>query len=140
MPDLIGILPAQCRLAIKPVVMAIIDTSDSMVVALLEIIDAELKRLARDYQVTIVECDAVVQTYYSYHGSLKVVHGRGGTDLRPPFEAQFLAKIRPDVIVYFTDGDGPAPDRPPLIPVVWCLTPFGFRPAAWGREIRMAGL
>ena len=38
LPDLIGILPAQCRLAVKPVVMAVIDTSDSMVVALLEII------------------------------------------------------------------------------------------------------
>ena len=137
MPDLIGILPAQCRLAIKPVVMAIIDTSDSMVVALLAIIDAELKRLARDYQVTVVECDAMIQACYPYRGSLKVVHGRGGTDLRPPFEAQFLAKIRPDVIVYFTDGDGPAPDRPPLMPVVWCVTPLGSRPVAWGRQIQI---
>ena len=40
--------------------MKVIDTSDSMVLVLLEIIDAELKRLARDYQVMVVECDAVI--------------------------------------------------------------------------------
>jgi predicted metal-dependent peptidase len=139
MPELIGILPAQCRLAVKPVVMAIIDTSESMVVALLETINVELKRLARDYQVTVVESDAAIQKYYPYRGSLKMVHGRGGTDFRPALEARFLAKIRPDVVICFTDGDGPAPDRPPSMPVVWCLTPDGSSPAAWGREIRMAG-
>jgi predicted metal-dependent peptidase len=139
MPELIGIFPGQCRLAVKPVIMAIIDTSDSMILALLEIIKAELKRLARDFQVMVVECDTVIQASYPYRGSLKMVHGRGGTDLRPPFEAQFLAKIRPDVVIYFTDGDGPAPDRPPSMPVIWCLTPLGSRPVAWGREIQMSG-
>ena len=137
LPDLIGILPAQCRLAVKPVVMAIIDTSDSMVVALIEMIGAELKRLASDYQVTIVECDAAVQASYPYRGHIKVVHGRGGTDLQPPFEAHILRKIRPDVVVYFTDGDGPAPESPPPVPVIWCLTPGGSRPVSWGREIRI---
>lgn len=68
-----------------------------------------------------------------YH--LKMVHGRGGTDLRPPFEAQFPAKVRPDVIIYFTAGGGLAPDRPPLTPVIWCLTPEGSRPVAWGYEM-----
>ena len=139
MPELIGIFPGQCRLAIRPVVMAIIDTSDSMIPALLESITAELKRLARDFQVMVVECDAVIQASYPYRGSLKMVHGRGGTDLRPPFEAKFLAKIRPDVVIYFTDGDGPAPDCPPSMPVIWCLTPLGSRPVAWGREIQMSG-
>lgn len=137
MPDLIGLLPAQCRLATKPIVMAVIDTSASMVTALLEIIGAELSRLARDYQVTVVECDAEVLSCYPYRGRIKTVVGRGGTDLRPPFEAQFLARVRPDVIVYFTDGDGPAPSGPPPIPVIWCLTPCGSRPATWGREIHM---
>lgn len=139
MPELIGILPAQCRLAVKPVVMAVIDTSGSMGIALLEIIDAELKRLAHEYQVMVVECDAEIQTRYPYRAGLEIIHGRGGTDLRPPFEARFLAMIRPDVVVYFTDGEGPAPDHPPPIPVIWCLTPDGSRPAAWGREIHMAG-
>ena len=121
----------------KPLVMAVIDTSDSMIVPLLEIIEVELWRLAHVYQVVVVECDAEVQTCYPYRGRLKMVHGRGGTDLRPPFEAQFLAKVRPDVVIYFTDGDGQAPNRPPLVPVIWCLTPLGHRPAVWGREIRM---
>ena len=138
MPELVGVLPAQCRLSVKPVVMAVLDTSASMTLALIRTVDAELRMLAQDYQVTVVECDAAVQVCYPFQGNLRMVHGRGGTDFRPPFERQFLAKIRPDIIVYFTDGDGPAPDRKPRTPVVWCLTPLGSRPVPWGREVRMA--
>ena len=61
----------------------------------------------------------------------------GGTDLRPPFEPEILCKLRPDVVVYFTDGCGPAPERPPRMPVIWCLTPIGDPPARWGHVVRM---
>ena len=108
------------------------------VLALLEIITAELKRLARDFQVMVVECDTVIQASYPYRAVLKwstVAVGRIFGRLRGPV----LAKIRPDVIIYFTDGDGPAPDRPPSMPVIWCLTPLGSRPVAWGCEIQMSG-
>lgn len=137
MPELIGVLPAQCRRALKPMVMAVLDTSASMGPDLLGIIEGELKRLVRDHQVTVVECDAAIQACYPYRGSLSMVHGRGGTDLRPPFEPQFLAAIRPDVIVYFTDGAGPAPEHPPPVSVIWCLMPGGVSPSSWGRQIRI---
>ncbi|MDA1043715.1 MAG: VWA-like domain-containing protein [Verrucomicrobia bacterium] len=65
------------------------------------------------------------------------MHGRGGTDLRPPFESAFLGKHRPDWVVYFTDGHGKAPDAPPKVPVIWCLTLSGKMPCAWGREVRL---
>lgn len=46
-------------------------------------------------------------------------------------------KHRPDLIVYFTDGYGPAPTQKPRVPVIWCLLPGGEPPADWGRIIRM---
>jgi hypothetical protein len=47
--------------------------------------------------------------------------------------------VRPDVLVYFTDGHGPAPKERPVVAVIWCLTPAGRRPAPWGWLLRMGG-
>jgi hypothetical protein len=135
-PDLAGILPGQGRRATRPKVMAVIDTSGSMSAELLSAVGGELARLARSYQVLIVECDEVVRSVYRYR-PLRTVVGRGGTDLRPPLERVFLREHRPDLVLYFTDGFGPAPDRRPAIPVVWCVLPGGVRPARWGRQIRL---
>ena len=62
----------------------------------------------------------------------------GGTDFRPPFV--YVAKhpeIEPSCFIYITDGYGPAPDNPPLYPVLWILTGDGEKPAPWGRELRL---
>jgi predicted metal-dependent peptidase len=135
---LVGILPAHSVHFDKPVVMAVIDTSGSMDAEILNLVSAELRHLARDYQVVVVECDAEIQAVYDYRGPIDIVHRRGGTDLRPPFENDFPAKTRPDVIAYFTDGDGPAPLKASKIPTIWCLTSDRARPAAWGMALSIA--
>ncbi len=89
------------------------------------------------HDVIVVECDAAVQAVYPYEGPIEHVRGRGGTNFRPALEANFLKETAPDVVVYFTDGHGPAPAVAPTIPVVWCLTVRGVKPAPWGGEIRM---
>jgi predicted metal-dependent peptidase len=137
-PELVGVLPGRLRSAGRPKVMAVLDTSGSITAALLAEVSAELARLARRFAVTVVECDAVVQRAYRYR-PLTAVCGRGGTDLRPPLQRDFLRRHRPDLVVYFTDGLGPAPSRPPGPPVVWCLTPGGRPPAPWGRVVHMEG-
>jgi len=66
------------------------------------------------------------------------VNGRGGTDFRPAIELVQKLKPKPDVVIYLTDGDGPAPDVPPKgIEVVWCIvpTPYGRKPANWGHLV-----
>ena len=138
-PDMVGIVPGKRRQGERPRVMAVIDTSGSITPQLLELISAELGMLARHHAVLVVECDAKVQKVYDYDSPLTVVHGRGGTNFGPPLESKFLRKHRPDLIVYFTDGFGPAPQRGPRIPLVWCLVPGGQRPAGWGRVIQMGG-
>jgi predicted metal-dependent peptidase len=104
---------------------------------LLELINDELARLAKHYAVLVVECDARVHAVFEYRAPLTTVHGRGGTDFRPPLTRKFLRKHWPDLVVYFSDGFGPAPQRSPQTPVVWCLVPGGRRPATWGRVIQM---
>jgi hypothetical protein len=133
-PELAGVVPGKGRFAAKPKVMAVIDTSGSMTAALLADISAELGVMARHFEVVVVECDAAIQAVYPYK-PITDVHGRGGTDFRPPLTAEFLRLHRPDVVVYFTDGFGPAPDKAPSVPVLWCVTPGGMKPAPWGLKI-----
>jgi predicted metal-dependent peptidase len=135
-PDLVGIIPGRRRQATQPRIMAVIDTSGSVTEELLELINAELSKLAKDYEVTVVECDTVIHEAYRYR-PVTEVHGRGGTDFRPPFEREFLRRHRPDLVIYFTDGVGPAPESPPRVPVIWCLVPEGEAPCTWGRGIQM---
>ncbi len=136
-PHLLGIVPGNLRRQESPRIMAVIDTSGSMDADLLSQIRDELQVIRATHKVTVVECDDRVRRVYDFDGELGEVHGRGDTDLRPPFDPDVLGKIRPDVVVYFTDGFGPAPARRPGVAVLWCLTPGGVSPALWGRFVRM---
>jgi hypothetical protein len=135
-PGMAGIIPGKGRFATEPKVMAVIDTSGSMSDPMLSDISAELGLMAQHFEVTVVECDAVVRVVYAYR-PIKKVHGRGGTSFRAPLAQDFLRKHAADLVVYFTDGYGDAPDNPPSVPVVWCITDGGQKPTTWGEEIRM---
>ena len=134
-PELIGVIPGISQCAARRRVMAVIDTSASMSIDMLEQVGGELRRLARTCDVTVVECDCEIQATYSFRGELTGVEGRGGTDLRPPFDTGVLRQFRPDVVIYFTDGAGPAPAMPPRVPTIWCLVDAFDAPADWGHTI-----
>lgn len=136
-PNMAGIIPGKGRFSQKPKVMAVIDTSGSMTVAMLEAISAELGLMAKRYDVLVVECDAQIHRTYPYRPIVSVM-GRGGTDFRPPFEQGFLNEHCPDLVVYFTDGYGPVPARAPTIPVIWCIAEDGVEPAEWGTKIALS--
>ncbi len=137
-PDEKFILPVRSRCAVKPRVMAVVDTSGSIADEELAEITGELEKLALDFEVTIVECDyAIKRVYPLSQNGLGSFIGRGGTSFLPPFEKTFLRRQDPAVVLYFTDGEGEAPSTPPPLPVFWVLTKYGSRPASWGSEIRM---
>jgi len=136
-PELVGVIPGHVQERARARVMAVIDTSGSITRPILERINKELRQIGKKGKVTVVECDKRIHAAYPYRSDITEVRGRGGTDLRPPFEHAFLAKHRPRVIVYFTDGGGRAPLEPPSVPVVWCLSPRGVQPARWGRSVKM---
>ena len=129
-PDLIGVIPGRRRSG-RLHVLAAVDTSASVSKQNLEAINGELVRLSWNCRVTVVECDAAIQRTYRYR-KIQSVSGRGGTDFRPVFDQSFLTKHRPDIVVFFTDGFGPAPATTPALPVLWCLTPHGRKPVKWG--------
>lgn len=68
------------------------------------------------------------------------VPGRGGTSFIPGVEAVDELEPRPDVTIYFTDGDGQAPEDPPEnMQFIWGLINDHARgaPAEWGEAVHI---
>lgn len=65
--------------------------------------------------------------------------GRGGTSFIPAIEHLEKLQPRPQIVVYFTDGEGSAPaEAPNGMFFVWCLMPGYKRPPAdWGVSVFM---
>jgi predicted metal-dependent peptidase len=117
--------------------LAVIDTSGSIDDETLASVAAILQRIEDVAELIVVECDAKIQRVYPFNGVIRSVMGRGGTDFCPPFERAFLAKTGAEAVIYFTDGEGPAPKRQPHVPVIWALTHEGKPPVTWGRTLRV---
>jgi len=88
--------------------------------------------------ITIIECDADVQSVYEYKKRPTIERiGYGGTDFRPPFKLlvdkkytqgrhgnnkTFELRKSVDCIIYLTDGYGSFPTFVPK-PTIWVMTP-----------------
>ena len=136
-PEWVGLVPGRALMADRPRVLFVVDTSSSISDATLEDIAAELRSLGRETEIIVAECDTRVQRTYRFTGLIKHFQGRGGTDFRPPLEHRFLQRTHPNLIIYATDGEGPAPAKAPRVPLVWLLVPGGSSPAEWGTVIKM---
>ena len=133
-------------IAYKPEVMICMDTSGSMgpeqLGASFREIAGVIRSLPHVSHVLFMETDADVAckprriSVKDLHSM--EVHGRGGTDFRPAVAYAQKMKPKPDVLIYFTDGDGYAPaEEPKNLAVVWCVVPSYYRkaPAPWGKVI-----
>ncbi len=67
-------------------------------------------------------------------GSLQ---GGRGTSFVPVFEWIGQQDSRPDLLLYFTDGEGRFPELEPPFPVVWLVK--GRQPVPWGQRIQLNG-
>ncbi|MBK8409862.1 MAG: hypothetical protein IPL19_18010 [Sandaracinaceae bacterium] len=136
-PGRVGEIPGRTyspRVLCKPRLLVAIDTSMSMSLPELAEVARQLKALSEHATLTVAECDTRVARVYPWAGVLEDVMGRGGTDLRPIFDDPVLAAQRIEGIVYFTDGDGPTPEAPPLVPLLWILTKPEAFPCPWGER------
>lgn len=127
-----------------PRVVVVLDTSASMGHAELGIALTETKGVlnAVGADIEFCACDSSVhemKPIQSINDAMRLVKGGGGTDFRPAFEACLARKPRPEIIVFATDGDGPAPDVcPPGVKVVWLLIGKYRRvPATWGEVVEI---
>jgi predicted metal-dependent peptidase len=122
-----------------------VDTSGS-VHAILPEFAAELFALLASfgrYEVMVLWADDRVQRIAAFSdedppdpAALQVPLG-GGTDFRPAFREVQAHQAAPDVFVYLTDGEGPAPDRAPPWPVLWALPARHHPPAPWGEAVHV---
>lgn len=93
-------------------------------------------------RVTLLPCDAKVNEnapwVYEPWDELKLpdaVAGGGGTDFRPVFDWVDRAGVRPDLLVYFTDAEGPFPKSEPNFPVLWLVK--GKEKTPWGQRVQL---
>ena len=58
--------------------------------------------------------------------------------LNPVFDyVENHPELDPNLLVFFTDGYGDCPDRPPHYPVMWLLTRDG-KEQPWGRNVKFS--
>lgn len=127
-----------------PEVAIALDTSGSMGGAELEAAMAETQGVlkALGSNVTFLSCDAEVHAIgkiATVKDAGKLVKGGGGTSFHPIFEAVCKRKPRPEVLIIFTDGCGPAPAAPPRdMNVIWVLIgSYTTQPTTWGTYIKV---
>lgn len=110
-----------------PNVAVVIDTSGSMGQKELDAAVAEtagvLKAVGSD--IDFCACDAEVHSLASvrnYRDLSKHMKGGGGTSFIPAFVALSSRKRRPEIVVFITDGCGPAPEQQPDgMKTIWVL-------------------
>ena len=119
-----------------------VDTSGSISKDMLETFAAELKAISAFCEtLTVMTCDAKVHEAVRADGLADFLKklkfkGGGGTDFQPVFDQVAKNRLRPDVLLYLTDGCGTFPKSAPKgYPVLWCLTSEADIP--WGRQVEL---
>lgn len=123
-----------------------VDTSASMgqadVDTVLSVVDAMIQKTGK--KVTFFACDTQMHAQKevgSWKEAAKLVKGYGGTDFHPVFQAATAARPeqRPQVLVFVTDGQGPAPELEPQgFKTVWLLVgPYARAPCTWGIQVNV---
>lgn len=117
------------------------DDSGSISDKVLSAMSAEINGIrasVRPQQTMHISCDAAInheQMFEPDDDFVMVSKGGGGTDFHPPFERIEELGLKPDCLVYLTDGYGPFPDQEPQYPVLWCMTTDVVPP--WGDYVRI---
>lgn len=113
-----------------------IDTSGSIDDELLASFFIEIHGLWRNGpSITIVECDAAIQSVYPYRGTPpQAVKGRGGTAFDPVFT--WMRDQRPfDGCIYLTDGVAGDPVVKPCCQLLWAQSEPRARALPFGRTV-----
>ncbi|RSZ60707.1 hypothetical protein HF313_18595 [Massilia atriviolacea] len=124
-----------------------IDTSGSIGPDELEQFASELRAIVSSYPHILCRlyfCDTELAGPYELGPDFKLprVRGGGGTEFRPFFNYlnRQQGERQVDAAIYFTDGEGRFPTKPPHYPVLWVALP-GAIPSErfpFGQVIRMA--
>ena len=90
------------------------------------------------YELKVICCDSDIQSVQTFSdvspfdGKINFPGG-GGTSFSPVFEYLEKEAEAPNLLIYFTDGYGDTPKKPPY-PVLWVITRNGKNFIPWGME------
>jgi predicted metal-dependent peptidase len=103
-------------------ILIAIDTSGSVCNASLAEFFAEVYHIYKtDAEIRIVECDYNIGKIWDYKGvHPDTITGRGGTSFDEPI-IYANEVYKPDALVYFTDGEAPAPPKCNC-PMIWIIS------------------
>ena len=137
-----AILPALRSVAIEVVVA--LDTSGSIAVSEMTEFVSEINALKGQVRarITLLACDSEIapespEIYEPWEAMAipSSLAGGGGTDFRPVFGWISHQDRSPDLLIYFTDGEGRFPSSPPDYPVLWLVK--GPEAPPWGDRIQL---
>ena len=116
------------RIREKLSLLLVIDTSGSMSTKELELFRGLIKNVQRELnpEIFIMHCDAEVQKVETLRGQIIPCdfQGRGGTDFSPAFHEAKKLRIKPDGVIFFTDGCGALEEGiADAFRVIWVITP-----------------
>lgn len=95
-------------------ILVAIDTSGSVSTAELTEFVNELYHISKTgTEITVVEADAAISHISKFNPKQDFkIHGRGGTDFQPVIDYYNDNRRKFTCLVYFTDGEAPAPTKP----------------------------
>ena len=93
----------------------------------------ELKVICCDYE---IQCIETYSADNPFNGEKIKFAGGGGTSFKPVFKYLKDNPTESQILIYFTDGEGDIPEKPPY-PVMWVITPNGKNHIPWGYEIKL---
>jgi predicted metal-dependent peptidase len=107
----------------KKHVLVAVDTSGSVSKDELKEFFSEIHHLSKTgSDVTVVQCDTAISNISPYRKSDEIkLHGRGGTSFDPVIEYYDTNQRKYSCLIYFTDGEAPAPDKPKGS-ILWVLS------------------
>lgn len=107
-------------------ILVAVDTSGSVNLDDLQEFFGEMYHIWKEQaEIIVVECDTDIHHVYNYNGKMpEFVHGRGGTDFNAPISYS-NEKVKPDAIIYFTDGYAPIPHVRSRVPIMWLVCSTG---------------
>ena len=137
-----AILPSLKSSQIEMVVA--VDTSGSVRAAEMDEFLSEISALKGQMRarVTLLACDSqlsedspwVFEPWEEFSCPARITGG-GGTDFRPVFKWLAETGQQPELLVYFTDAQGPFPEIEPNYPVIWLVK--GRETVPWGQRIQL---